>query len=69
MFSKAGTLSRGLVYKFRIHFSTLLVLKKAVLWIRIRIRMILGLPDPHPVPFVTSADPTPEPDHSIIKQK
>jgi hypothetical protein len=26
-----------------------------------RIRMILGLPDPHPNPLVTSMDPTPDP--------
>ncbi len=41
---------------------------KAVLGIRIRkIRMFLGLPDPHPDLLVTSTDPAP--DRSIIKQK
>jgi hypothetical protein len=39
----------------------------AVLWIRIRrIRMFLGLPDPHPDPLVTSTDPVTDP--SFIKQ-
>jgi hypothetical protein len=31
-----------------------------------RIRMFLGLPEPHPDPLVTSTDPPPDP--SIIKQ-
>ncbi len=36
-----------------------------MLWIQIgRIRMYLGLPDPHPDPLVTSTDPAPDP--SII---
>jgi hypothetical protein len=39
----------------------------AVLGICFRIRMILGLPNPHPDPLVTSTDPAPDP--SIIKQK
>jgi hypothetical protein len=39
-----------------------------VLWIWIRrLRMFLGLPDPHPCPLVTSTDPAQGP--SIIKQK
>ena len=41
-------------------------LLQAVLMIRIRrIRMFLGLPDPHPDPLVTSTDPDP----SIIEHK
>ncbi len=41
------------------------ILYKAVLRIRIhRIRMYLGLPDPHPDPLGTSRDPAPDP--SII---
>jgi hypothetical protein len=41
-------------------------LSKSVLGIT-RIRMFLGLPDPHPDQLVTSTDPAPDP--SIIKQK
>ncbi len=42
--------------------------KKSVL--RIRICMILGLPDPNPlVPTTYRTDPDPAPDPSIIKQK
>ncbi len=45
---------------------TLNFLDYAVFVIRIRIRMLLGLPDPHQDPFVKSTDPAPDP--SIIKQ-
>jgi hypothetical protein len=43
----------------------------SVLWIRIRIRMFLGLLDPDPDPVVqgTDLDLAPDLDTSIIKQK
>ncbi len=54
------------------------VVKLKTFWLnsvlRIWIRMFLGLPDSHPKPLVTSADPAPDPaldpapDPSIIKQ-
>ncbi len=40
-----------------------------VLWIRIRIHMFLGLPDPDPLVRCMDPDPASDPDPSVIMQK